>query len=903
MIPLSLALKNFLSYGPTLQTIDFASHHLICLSGKNGHGKSALLDAITWVIWGQARKISDAVRADDGLLRLGQTNMVVIFDFECNGQRYRIKREYTRNKTKAFMHLDFAVMAENCQEFSSLTEKTVKSTQQCIEKTLGIDFESFVNSVFLRQSNANEFSRKSPKGRKEILATILGLDQYENLRKRALEKIRQTQTEAISLTTLLQTYTQEKNQLIESLKQKDLLNQKIANLEKQEALIKQLKETIIKVQQTKNQQQHEFETARTNLSHYMQEELVRKKELAQEVSLWRAAHKAQRQKSSISLWETQRQELLLALQNQQELLQKQLAAKEQLLEVKEAISKDDADHARTVADIMRQHERDLERMRIDYQTTQAMDKSTKQELSKIQQDLIKIDTEITQHEKSKPIACMNEQELIISEVTLEKRKCIYQQCIAQHNFLLTQNQETKQKIALTHNENDPCCPLCEQNLSASRRRFLKQKFTVTEQTITHKLKRLKRIIPRIKEMLLSQHSEINAARAAQKSLETWNNTFQNLQNKKQLLLATIQQVSQSIDDYAKKIENNVKEIELQENRIAEISKTAYAQRTELYHQLIIHARELTQVITSHNYDAAIHKLIQKQLHEIESLITENKKLTASFESQKERFIRVTILCKHLREFASLRKQAEKIIAQNCADQTQKIVYAYEKELEKETAIWLEQKKIIQQEYGKFEAQTTLLEQKQQECERIESALLQTKQIISDYQAIAHATGKDGIQALLIDDAIPEIEYEANLLLARLTDNQSQIFIESLKDLKKGGTKETLDIKIADTAGIRPYELFSGGEAFRIDFALRIAISKLLARRAGTTLQTLIIDEGFGSQDEEGLLHIMDVIHKIQDDFAKIIIVSHLTVLKDQFPIHFVVEKRPQGSMISIVEQG
>jgi exonuclease SbcC len=176
-------------------------------------------------------------------------------------------------------------------------------------------------------------------------------------------------------------------------------------------------------------------------------------------------------------------------------------------------------------------------------------------------------------------------------------------------------------------------------------------------------------------------------------------------------------------------------------------------------------------------------------------------------------------------------------------------------------------------------------------------------VIADYFAIATATGKDGIQALLIEDAIPEIEQEANHLLAKLTDNQTHIFIESLRDLKKGGTKETLDIKISDTMGIRPYELFSGGEAFRIDFALRIAISKLLARRSGTALQTLIIDEGFGSQDEEGLAHIMDAIYKIQEDFAKIIIVSHLATMKEQFPTHFVIEKGPQGSIITVLENG
>ena len=68
-------------------------------------------------------------------------------------------------------------------------------------------------------------------------------------------------------------------------------------------------------------------------------------------------------------------------------------------------------------------------------------------------------------------------------------------------------------------------------------------------------------------------------------------------------------------------------------------------------------------------------------------------------------------------------------------------------------------------------------------------------------------------------------------------------------------------------------------------------------------KTLIIDEGFGSQDEEGLAQIMDAIHKIQDDFLKVIIVSHLTSMKDQFPIHLVVQKGANGSRVNIIELG
>ncbi len=155
--------------------------------------------------------------------------------------------------------------------------------------------------------------------------------------------------------------------------------------------------------------------------------------------------------------------------------------------------------------------------------------------------------------------------------------------------------------------------------------------------------------------------------------------------------------------------------------------------------------------------------------------------------------------------------------------------------------------------------------------------------------------------MIIEQAIPEIEEEANRILGQLTDNQSQVFIESMRDLKSGGIRETLDIHIADTVGIRPYELFSGGEAFRVDFALRIAISKLLARRAGASLQTLIIDEGFGSQDEEGLARIMEALHIIKHDFTKIIIVSHLEEFKQNFPVHFVIEKTPTGSQVRIEE--
>ena len=183
------------------------------------------------------------------------------------------------------------------------------------------------------------------------------------------------------------------------------------------------------------------------------------------------------------------------------------------------------------------------------------------------------------------------------------------------------------------------------------------------------------------------------------------------------------------------------------------------------------------------------------------------------------------------------------------------------------------------------AEQNAVEKKIKSCERD----------IRIYRELTTAFGKDGIQALIIEQAIPEIEEEANRILARLTDNRTQIALESLRDLK------TLDIKISDELGERSYELYSGGEAFRIDFSIRIALSKLLARRTGTRLRTLVIDEGFGTQDAEGLDHLVEAIQAISGDFEKILIITHIESLKQAFPVRIEVTKYPDlGSRFEVL---
>ncbi|HEX2697796.1 MAG TPA: SbcC/MukB-like Walker B domain-containing protein, partial [Anaerolineales bacterium] len=175
--------------------------------------------------------------------------------------------------------------------------------------------------------------------------------------------------------------------------------------------------------------------------------------------------------------------------------------------------------------------------------------------------------------------------------------------------------------------------------------------------------------------------------------------------------------------------------------------------------------------------------------------------------------------------------------------------------------------------------------------------------VARHKTLERAFGKDGVPALLIEQALPEIESKANELLDRLSNGQMSIrFVTQAeyKDKKREDLKETLDIQISDPAGVRAYEMYSGGEAFRVNFAVRLALSEVLAQRKGARLQTLVIDEGFGSQDVLGRQRLIEAINLVKNDFAKILVITHLDELKDAFPTRIEVEKTDRGSTVQVI---
>ena len=174
MIPVKLTLRNFMPYREA--ELSFEGIHVACLCGDNGNGKSALLDALTWALWGKAR-----AKNDDELIHLGTLEMRVEFEFSIGRQLYRVIRKRSKPKTNRPGHPTLDLQIANGNGFRSIAGNSIRETEEKIVKTLRMDYDTFVNSAYLLQGQADKFSKAEPYKRKEILAYILGLTRYDEL--------------------------------------------------------------------------------------------------------------------------------------------------------------------------------------------------------------------------------------------------------------------------------------------------------------------------------------------------------------------------------------------------------------------------------------------------------------------------------------------------------------------------------------------------------------------------------------------------------------------------------------------------------------------------------------------------------------------------------------------------
>jgi exonuclease SbcC len=244
MIPVKLTITGFLSYRDTVE-LDFTSFELACISGSNGAGKSSLLDAFTWALFGQARK------HDDSVINLQSSLAEVALVFEYEGNTYRVQRTLPKGKTT---RLEFQIRDPQGGKWKPLTGETLRNTQENIEQTLRLDYETFVNASFFLQGKADQFTQQKASDRKRILGSILGLEVWETYRQRVIERRRAVESEILGLNGRMLEINTELGEEEERTERLDVLQAELKRLAKARKTQEQLLEQARKVEASLTEQ-------------------------------------------------------------------------------------------------------------------------------------------------------------------------------------------------------------------------------------------------------------------------------------------------------------------------------------------------------------------------------------------------------------------------------------------------------------------------------------------------------------------------------------------------------------------------------------------------------------------------------------------------------------------------
>lgn len=372
----------------------------------------------------------------------------------------------------------------------------------------------------------------------------------------------------------------------------------------------------------------------------------------------------------------------------------------------------------------------------------------------------------------------------------------------------------------------------------------------------------------------------------------------------------------AVDKRLRELEQSVSRLE---TRLAEIDKTVIAWDEAGQSELLAVMQSLEkddfeadaraalsnfqQEVVKLAYDPAHHQAVRQRRDSLRDVVARKRALESAEAAVKPLTATIADLQKQIEDqgvsSAEMRQELEDARAQLVAFRAE----AKDLRTVEDTVFQMRREQNeANRKVGVSQQRVAILEQQR---ERRKSLMVQRESLtleIQQLKMLEKACGRDGIQALLIERALPEIEDSANELLDRLTDGIMRVAFETQRQLKTSDAlRETLDIRILDGSGERPYENYSGGEQFRINFAIRLALSKILAKRAGARLQTLVIDEGFGSQDPNGRQRLIEAIKTIEQDFACILVITHVEELRDAFPVKIEVIKGVQGSQIRVSE--
>jgi exonuclease SbcC len=993
VVPARLSLRNFLSYREP-PPLDFTGVHVACLSGDNGHGKSALLDAITWALWGCARTENYAE-----LVTLGERDMEVDFEFWAGDARYRVIRKYQRPAGRGSGRSTLAFQVYDGTGWRDISGSTQAETQRRVVDVLKLSYDTFVNSAFLLQNQSGRFTRKAPGERKEVLAEILGLSRYDELEERAKER----RQRFANLVTVL---TQQIEDAEAELKRLPGLRAELAtvtadcaavadDLQRARATrddLRRLNASRDTLQAQLARLRRDHEQAGADLAAAEERAAATRRIIAQCAAViadaeairtgyaaWqdcgRRLEQARAERGRLEAerdgYARARSEAVKELDEaertaaaQRERIADLTALVAQGEEVRagldrlraaRAVLSDQTDRLARLAPIQREIERLEAGVRQAEQTLRAELDRAQTELARLEEKaallpVLRQEWEAARQAQAQLAAMGRELATRRQEEADLRGKA--EALRVQNQGLRVELDELKRKFdelkaAVERGEAD--CPLCRSAIGHDGLRRIEESYQAEGRAKQAQYRENRRRVQELEQRAEAQAAEVRRleqelerrTRELSSRVATLERDIQAAEAAEAAvagLRAQVERLSAELAEGAFAVAERAAVTRLRDE-VAAIGYDAAAYEAaaqavkalapfEERHQALVRAeselkaareglvqaeqRAARAALRRHELDGRLQEIEERLGALAVAALEQEYQRLAVYEERHHQLAQAQVRVEEARQRLASdeaaadsarrrREAAQAEIAeverrlQELADVPAQLASATERvvELEQRYSALTYAKASCENEIERLEG---LERQAGERKRRLEEA----KRAQSLYGELVQAFGKRGVQALLIDAALPEIEQVANDLLARMTGNRMHVALETQRVTQKGTVQETLDIKISDEWGTRSYEMFSGGEAFRIDLALRIALSKLLTRRAGAPLATLVIDEGFGSQDASGRERLIEALRAIQDDFQCLLIVTHLDDLKELFDTRIEVTKSVDGSVARVV---
>ena len=974
MRPLRLEIEGFTVYKRP-QIIDFEKLSFFVIQGKTGAGKTSIVDAITYALYGKVPRYGDARDASARVLSKGSNRLRVSLEFSVGGRKYRIERFYRHKPKESILRVE--------EEGRKLNLKKAE-VERWVKKVTGLDYRTFTKVILLPQGEFDKFLKpKEPKERREILIDLLDLKVFEKMREIASDTCKQLEGELNALRSEMESLKGLREGVLEELeREKNREEKRIEELRRREREMEELLRKAMERDRLKEELKNVSESLRSLES--------KRKEVEQLKDRIEKASKVLPYLPYLERLEGTEKELRDLRIEKERLLKSRMELLGEMENVKAEKDKVEEEFRRLPAlrEDLQATVRDLERLEeakeeltviesVERQITEKEEELAEVErtyreceeklsrgerlMEEVKRELQLLDYKEEEHETLikkverkrtllRHLNRLREIERSIEEKT-EERDILSKELDVKMEELRKKEEELKEAGIRVHahrirsvlREGDRC-PVCGGIFEGGE--FEEEDTDL--QSLSTRVEELRSEVLQIEKKLSSLEAEIAALKREKSSLES--------------------EIDKEGDLLEESVEDRLREMEERRRRKKELEEKLgnfqdrYRQLMKEREKALMELEGLRGEINSlkklleekkgrvarltvgipglEEIEDEISRLRTKR-KDIELRIREVEKSRDKFKAYWEELYRKLVaLDTKLKEIEALleRKEMER------RKSIDKLVPIFEElgdiDRIREFALPEEEINSMKNEVEEFYRKMEVLEEKKRDIllrlenmsgigpsehidrkllslkEEIERSLKRIGEIRSEIEQkrellerkgklekrVAELEGELLLYSKLKDDLRSDRlqEFASNLMLKRIVERASD-YLLNFTDTYEFLVDAKGDLAVLDrTQGVeRDVKSLSGGETFLASLSLALGVSDVLS--ANAHLESLFIDEGFGSLDEDTRERVSDILETLKQRINRMVgIISHIPDLAERFHQRIIVRKHGDFSTVEVV---